>query len=167
MNLLLSSCFMPPLTLNKSLTLCSFYDRSSPIYTQSRYLPPSKMLDADVTDSVIGDGCVINVSYLQIACLTCSCILGKAIIFLAVTSECGAPLMFLLFLHNFLRLHLAVRWKSQGLYLCCNNGILKLPGPAESYDIATYIHLHKNAAIFLLLCVPSSIGGVSCIIFFI
>ncbi|KAJ8620259.1 hypothetical protein MRB53_028788 [Persea americana] len=38
----------------------SFYDRSSPIYTQSRYLPPSKMLDADVTDSVIGDGCVIN-----------------------------------------------------------------------------------------------------------
>ncbi|KAG1364289.1 putative Glucose-1-phosphate adenylyltransferase small subunit 1, chloroplastic [Cocos nucifera] len=31
----------------------SFYDRSSPIYTQPRYLPPSKMLDADVTDSVI------------------------------------------------------------------------------------------------------------------
>ncbi|KAL0398926.1 UNVERIFIED_CONTAM: Glucose-1-phosphate adenylyltransferase small subunit, chloroplastic [Sesamum radiatum] len=38
----------------------SFYDRSSPIYTQSRYLPPSKMLNADVTDSVIGEGCVIK-----------------------------------------------------------------------------------------------------------
>ncbi|KAE9452797.1 hypothetical protein C3L33_15302, partial [Rhododendron williamsianum] len=38
----------------------SFYDRSSPIYTQPRYLPPSKMLDADVTDSVIGEGCVIE-----------------------------------------------------------------------------------------------------------
>ncbi|PPD94663.1 hypothetical protein GOBAR_DD08314 [Gossypium barbadense] len=38
----------------------SFYDRSSPIYTQPRYLPPSKMLDADVTDSVIGEGCVIK-----------------------------------------------------------------------------------------------------------
>ncbi|KAL0306047.1 UNVERIFIED_CONTAM: Glucose-1-phosphate adenylyltransferase small subunit, chloroplastic [Sesamum radiatum] len=37
----------------------SFYDRSSPIYTQPRYLPPSKMLNADVTDSVIG-GCVIK-----------------------------------------------------------------------------------------------------------
>ncbi|CAA6661557.1 unnamed protein product [Spirodela intermedia] len=37
-----------------------FYDRSSPIYTQPRYLPPSKMLDADVTDSVIGEGCVIK-----------------------------------------------------------------------------------------------------------
>ncbi|KAE9457975.1 hypothetical protein C3L33_10122, partial [Rhododendron williamsianum] len=33
----------------------SFYDRSAPIYTQPRYLPPSKMLDADVTDSVIGE----------------------------------------------------------------------------------------------------------------
>ncbi|KAF4381705.1 hypothetical protein F8388_021333 [Cannabis sativa] len=40
----------------------SFYDRSSPIYTQPRYLPPSKMLDADVTDSVIGEGCVIKAS---------------------------------------------------------------------------------------------------------
>ncbi|CAL5080724.1 unnamed protein product [Urochloa decumbens] len=38
----------------------SFYDRSAPIYTQPRYLPPSKVLDADVTDSVIGEGCVIK-----------------------------------------------------------------------------------------------------------
>ncbi|GJM99129.1 hypothetical protein PR202_ga16202 [Eleusine coracana subsp. coracana] len=38
----------------------SFYDRSSPIYTQPRYLPPSKVLEADVTDSVIGEGCVIK-----------------------------------------------------------------------------------------------------------
>ncbi|KAI3499048.1 hypothetical protein L1887_34841 [Cichorium endivia] len=38
----------------------SFYDRSAPIYTQPRYLPPSKMLDADVTNSVIGEGCVIK-----------------------------------------------------------------------------------------------------------
>ncbi|KAK8940173.1 hypothetical protein KSP40_PGU002891 [Platanthera guangdongensis] len=38
----------------------SFYDRSAPIYTQPRYLPPSKMLNADVTDSVIGEGCVIK-----------------------------------------------------------------------------------------------------------
>ncbi|XP_055802577.1 glucose-1-phosphate adenylyltransferase small subunit, chloroplastic/amyloplastic-like [Solanum dulcamara] len=38
----------------------SFYDRSAPIYTQPRYLPSSKMLDADITDSVIGEGCVIK-----------------------------------------------------------------------------------------------------------
>lgn len=45
---------------------CSFYDRSSPIYTQPRYLPPSKMLDADITDSVIGEGCVIKVNFFLI-----------------------------------------------------------------------------------------------------
>jgi hypothetical protein len=45
---------------------CSFYDRSSPIYTQPRYLPPSKMLDADITDSVIGEGCVIKVNFFWI-----------------------------------------------------------------------------------------------------
>lgn len=47
--------------------MCSFYDRSAPIYTQPRYLPPSKMLDADVTDSVIGEGCVIKVRHLSLA----------------------------------------------------------------------------------------------------
>ncbi|AES82018.2 hypothetical protein MTR_7g104380 [Medicago truncatula] len=38
----------------------SFYDRSSSVYTQSQYLPPSKMLDVDITDSVIGEGCAIK-----------------------------------------------------------------------------------------------------------
>ncbi len=42
----------------------SFYDRSAPIYTQARFLPPSKMLDADVMDSVIGEGCIIQVTPL-------------------------------------------------------------------------------------------------------
>lgn len=38
----------------------SFYDRDAPIYTMSRFLPPSKILDADVTNSIVGDGCVIK-----------------------------------------------------------------------------------------------------------
>merc|ERR1712216_873286 len=44
----------------------SFYDRGTPIYTQSRFLPPSKLLDANVTRSTIGlrstiqEGCVIE-----------------------------------------------------------------------------------------------------------
>merc|ERR1712205_153011 len=37
----------------------SFYDHEFPIYTMSRFLPPSKMVDCEITDSVIGDGCVI------------------------------------------------------------------------------------------------------------
>mmetsp|Transcript_13575 Transcript_13575/g.26007 ORF Transcript_13575/g.26007 Transcript_13575/m.26007 type:complete len:526 (-) Transcript_13575:274-1851(-) len=38
----------------------SFYDHEFPIYTMSRFLPPSKMVDCEVKDSVIGDGCVIR-----------------------------------------------------------------------------------------------------------
>jgi len=38
----------------------SFFDRDAPIYTQSRYLPPSKIMGAKVSESVIGDGCVIG-----------------------------------------------------------------------------------------------------------
>ena len=37
----------------------SFFDRNAPIYTQSRYLPPSKIMSAQVTGSVLGDGCLI------------------------------------------------------------------------------------------------------------
>lgn len=38
----------------------SFYDKKAPIYTMSRFLPPSKILDASITHSIIGDGCVIK-----------------------------------------------------------------------------------------------------------
>ncbi|XP_074576004.1 glucose-1-phosphate adenylyltransferase small subunit, chloroplastic/amyloplastic-like isoform X2 [Curcuma longa] len=59
----------------------SFYDRSAPIYTQPRYLPPSKMLDADVIDSVIGEGCVIKNCKIQHSVIGLrSCISEGAII---------------------------------------------------------------------------------------
>lgn len=38
----------------------SFYDESAPIYTRARYLPPTKMLDCQVTESMIGDGCILK-----------------------------------------------------------------------------------------------------------
>lgn len=38
----------------------SFYDRDAPIYTMSRFLPPCKVLDADVTNAIIGDGCIVG-----------------------------------------------------------------------------------------------------------
>merc|ERR1711990_1149651 len=43
----------------------SFYDRGTPIYTQSRFLPPSKLLDANVTRSTIGEGCVIEATMIM------------------------------------------------------------------------------------------------------
>nr|CAD1839320.1 unnamed protein product [Ananas comosus var. bracteatus] len=38
----------------------SFDDPSARIYSQPRCLPPSKMVDANVTDSIIGEGCIIK-----------------------------------------------------------------------------------------------------------
>jgi glucose-1-phosphate adenylyltransferase len=38
----------------------SFYDEEAPIYTRQRYLPPTKLLDAHITESIIGEGCIIK-----------------------------------------------------------------------------------------------------------
>ena len=38
----------------------SFYDEKAPIYTRSRYLPPTKLLDCTVTESIIGEGCILK-----------------------------------------------------------------------------------------------------------
>jgi len=38
----------------------SFYDEKAPIYTRARYLPPSKLLDCQITESIIGDGCILK-----------------------------------------------------------------------------------------------------------
>ncbi|NJK47828.1 glucose-1-phosphate adenylyltransferase [Candidatus Gracilibacteria bacterium] len=38
----------------------SFYDENAPIYTRSRYLPPSKMLNCTITESMIGEGCILK-----------------------------------------------------------------------------------------------------------
>ena len=38
----------------------SFYDEKATIYTRSRYLPPTKLLDCQVTESMIGEGCILK-----------------------------------------------------------------------------------------------------------
>ncbi|MBW4602405.1 MAG: glucose-1-phosphate adenylyltransferase [Calothrix sp. FI2-JRJ7] len=38
----------------------SFYDEQAPIYTRARYLPPSKLLDCQITQSIIGEGCILK-----------------------------------------------------------------------------------------------------------
>ncbi len=38
----------------------SFYHSKAPIYTRSRYLPPSKLLDCQVMESIVGEGCIIK-----------------------------------------------------------------------------------------------------------
>ncbi|MDA7986234.1 MAG: glucose-1-phosphate adenylyltransferase, partial [Synechococcus sp. H1_metabat_bins_2.tsv.006] len=48
----------------------SFYDKRFPIYTRHRYLPPSKLQDAQVTDSIVGEGSIVK------ACSIHHCVLG-------------------------------------------------------------------------------------------
>ncbi|MCC5618972.1 glucose-1-phosphate adenylyltransferase [Nostoc sp. CHAB 5836] len=43
----------------------SFYDEQAPIYTRPRYLPPSKLLDCQVTESIIGEGCILKNCRIQ------------------------------------------------------------------------------------------------------
>ena len=55
-NLGLTSQPAPPFT---------FYDKKAPIYTRSRYLPPTKMLDCQVTESMISEGCMMKNCQVQ------------------------------------------------------------------------------------------------------
>jgi len=48
----------------------SFYDKKAPIYSQSRFLPPSKLQDCEVSRSTIGDGCYIK------KCKLSNCMVG-------------------------------------------------------------------------------------------
>ena len=48
----------------------SFYDKKFPIYTRHRFLPPSKLQDAQVTESIIGEGSLLK------ACSIHRCVLG-------------------------------------------------------------------------------------------
>lgn len=38
----------------------SFYDEDYPIYTRPRFLPPTKLLDSHVTESIIPEGCILK-----------------------------------------------------------------------------------------------------------
>jgi glucose-1-phosphate adenylyltransferase len=43
----------------------SFYDEAAPIYTRARYLPPSKLLNCNITESMIGEGCILKDCRIQ------------------------------------------------------------------------------------------------------
>ena len=48
------------LDLASPLPKFNFFDTSAPIYTRSRYLPPSKLHDCDINDSMVSEGCILN-----------------------------------------------------------------------------------------------------------
>lgn len=48
------------LDLAAPLPKFNFFDADAPIYTRSRYLPPSKIHNCDVDNSMVSEGCILN-----------------------------------------------------------------------------------------------------------
>lgn len=48
------------LDLASPLPKFNFFDASAPIYTRSRYLPPSKLQGCDIDNSMVSEGCILN-----------------------------------------------------------------------------------------------------------
>lgn len=48
------------LDLASPLPKFNFFDAAAPIYTRSRYLPPSKLHDCDIDNSMVSEGCILN-----------------------------------------------------------------------------------------------------------
>ena len=48
------------LDLAAPLPKFNFFDAAAPIYTRSRYLPPSKLHNCDIDNSMVTEGCILN-----------------------------------------------------------------------------------------------------------
>lgn len=53
------------LDLASPLPKFNFFDTESPIYTRSRYLPPSKLHACDIDNSMVSEGCILNGVYAR------------------------------------------------------------------------------------------------------
>lgn len=53
------------LDLASPLPKFNFFDTEAPIYSRSRYLPPSKLHDCDIDNSMVSEGCILNGVYAR------------------------------------------------------------------------------------------------------
>ena len=53
------------LDLASPLPKFNFFNTEAPIYTRSRYLPPSKVHNCDIDNSMISEGCILNGVYAR------------------------------------------------------------------------------------------------------
>ncbi len=56
----ISSFYNANLDLASVMPKFNLFDADAPIYTRPRYLPSSKLIDCDIKDSLISDGCILN-----------------------------------------------------------------------------------------------------------
>jgi len=48
------------LDLTTKIPKFNLFDAGAPVFTRARYLPPSKLEESEINDSIIGDGCIIT-----------------------------------------------------------------------------------------------------------
>jgi len=48
------------LDLTSKIPKFNLFDAEAPVFTRARYLPPSKIEESHIDDSIISDGCIIN-----------------------------------------------------------------------------------------------------------
>src|SRR5262245_2816850 len=48
------------LDMTSAIPPFNLFDAEAPLFTRARYLPPSKMDNCEIRDSIISDGCIIN-----------------------------------------------------------------------------------------------------------
>ncbi|MHB8055664.1 MAG: glucose-1-phosphate adenylyltransferase [Candidatus Aminicenantales bacterium] len=61
----IASFFEANIGLTQPLPLFNFYDEEKPVFSIPRFLPGSKILDADVHDSILCEGSIINQAYIR------------------------------------------------------------------------------------------------------
>lgn len=57
--------YLANLDLTSPIPKFNFFDAEAPIYTRGRYLPPSKVHDCNISETLIGDGCIIHGSTIK------------------------------------------------------------------------------------------------------
>lgn len=73
----ISSFYEANLMLTKRVPEVELYDPARPIYTNARYLPPSRLSACQVTDSMICDGCYINGARIERSVIGIRSVIGN------------------------------------------------------------------------------------------
>lgn len=56
----ISAFYRANLDLASKIPKFNLFDAEAPVFTRTRYLPPSKIEETEINDSIISDGCIIN-----------------------------------------------------------------------------------------------------------
>ncbi|MGI9168265.1 MAG: glucose-1-phosphate adenylyltransferase [Pyrinomonadaceae bacterium] len=56
----ISAFYRANIDLTAKIPKFNLFDAEAPVYTRARYLPPSKILESHIRDSIMSDGCIID-----------------------------------------------------------------------------------------------------------